>query len=225
LFAKVEDLNAKLKQFSEWVLGEEVVKKGLEKPETLELQPAHKVLAFVDIRGFTLFSENHDPKTVAEVITNLYELCERSAEEFAGQLFEVKGDEIFLLFDDLEKALSALLLAREAVGVYLAPHGLAVGMGVNEGEVLIGMLGTKKHKSYRVVGSAINIAKGLERQAKNNEIFVPKEIFLKARENFNFRFVGPLKVKGNVVETYLLLSSHSENRHIDTPAGVPRCQI
>lgn len=212
LFAKVEDLNAKLKQLSEWTLGKEVVKKGLEKPESLALKPAHKVLAFIDIRGFALFSENHDPQTVAEVITNLYELCERSAEQFGGQLFEVKGDEIFLIFDDLDGALSALLMAREGVGVYLAPHGLAVGMGVNEGEVLIGMLGTKKHKSYRVVGSAINIAKGLERLAKNNEIYVPKEVYLKARETFDFRFVGSLKVKGKLIETYLLLSSRSERK-------------
>lgn len=205
LFAKVEDLNANLKQFSEWVVGEEVVKKGLEKPESLTLKPAHKVLAFIDIRGFTIFSENHDAKMVAEVITNLYELCERSAEKFGGQMFEVKGDEIFLIFDDLEKALSSLLMAREAVAGYLAPRGLAVGMGVNEGEVLIGMLGTKKHKSYRVVGSAINIAKGLERLAKNNEIFVPKEVYLKARDKFEFRYLGPLKIKGRMTEAYCLL--------------------
>lgn len=212
LFAKVEALNSKLKQFSEWTLGEDVLKKGLEKPGALELHPAHKVLAFIDIRGFTIFSENHDSKVVAEVITNLYELCERSAEKFGGQLFEVKGDEIFLIFDNLEKSLQALLMAREAVGTYLAPHGLAVGMGVNEGEVLIGMLGTKKHKSYRVVGSVINIAKGLERLAKNNEIYVPKEIYLKARETFDFRFVGSLKVKGKLIDTYLLLSSRAESK-------------
>ncbi|MDP2874456.1 MAG: adenylate/guanylate cyclase domain-containing protein [bacterium] len=208
LFAKVEALSAKLKQFSEWTLGKEVVKKGLKTPEALELRPARKVMAFMDIRGFTLFSENHDSKMVAEVITNLYELCERSAEKFGGQLFEVKGDEIFLIFDNLEKALSALLVAREAVAGYLAPHGLAVGIGINEGEVLIGMLGTKKHKSYRVVGSAINIAKGLERLAKNNEIFVPKDLYLKTRKKFDYRYLGPLEIKGKVVDAYCLISSH-----------------
>jgi|GEM_PF-3669673 len=210
LFAKVEDLNARLRQFSEQAWGKEVVEQGLKKPKSLELKEVHKVVAFVDIRGFTSFTETHPPEQVAETIRTMYELCERATEHYGGQLNEVKGDEVLLLFDELDPALRSLLEIQEVVGKYLASVKLSVGIGVNEGEVLLGVFGTQKRKNYRLVGSLVNTVKGLERLAKNNEIFVPKEVYLKARDKFRFRLVGPLKVKGKVVETYCLLSSCSQ---------------
>lgn len=205
LFEEVRELNAKLREFSQWSLGKEVLEKGLKHPLSLELKPANKVLAFIDIRGFTQFTDRHTPKEIAEVITTVYELCEKSVLKTGGRLQETKGDEVFLIFDHLLVALKTILEIRTLVGEYLSRYGLSVGIGVSQGEVLVGLLGTTQKKDYRLVGSPINIAKGLERLAKNNEIYVTREIYLETRDKFVFRYVGTLDIKGKKVKGYRLL--------------------
>ena len=140
-------------------------------------------LMFVDLRGFTSFSERLSPERVIEVV-NVYlgEMSEAILDN-SGTLIAYMGDGIMALFgapiEDERHADRALAAAREMTGPRLERFnewlrdeglggGLRMGIGLNTGKVMVGNVGSFQRLEYTAIGDTTNTASRLEGLTKNS---------------------------------------------------------
>ncbi len=160
-------------------------------------------LLFSDIRGFTSFSEGRDSD---EVVSNLNEVLNTQSEiiqEHNGDIDKYVGDEVVALFLG-ENASGHACRAAVDIQRHFAElpedafKGLRVGIGINLGEVILGMIGSERRADYTVIGDAVNTAARLCNAAKRGEILVSRPTRDGAAEIEDLTFDGPYKlsVKG-----------------------------
>lgn len=130
---------------------------------------------FTDIKGFTTFAHTRPPEEILGLLQRFHGLIE--AEVFAreGTLEKYIGDAVMAVFgapvardDDADRALACALawLDRvEAWNITRAREGaspIAIGVGLDYGEVVSGVIGEDRNMSFAVVGAAVNVASRLE---------------------------------------------------------------
>ncbi|HEY4951972.1 MAG TPA: adenylate/guanylate cyclase domain-containing protein, partial [Verrucomicrobiae bacterium] len=91
---------------------------------------------------------------------------------------------------------------------------LAIGIGINHGEVIVGNIGHPQRMEFTVLGDGVNLAARLESATKqfHEDILVGEQVEKLTREQFIYRPVDLLTVKGKTkpVEVFALLSDHSQ---------------
>ncbi|MCC6830276.1 MAG: adenylate/guanylate cyclase domain-containing protein [Thermoleophilia bacterium] len=130
---------------------------------------------FADLAGFTAFSEQHDPREVSEMLNAYFAVAIPSVmDRYGGEVDRIIGDELFVVFNRRgdrpeharDGALAALALQRETGRVADGHPGWPrFRVGVNTGEVLLTVLGTRGGRTHTAVGDAINVAARLQAQA------------------------------------------------------------
>jgi class 3 adenylate cyclase len=146
-------------------------------------------ILFADIREFTPLSQQLEPEEILELLNEFFETASAVIEEFGGVIDKYIGDEIMSLFgaplargDDAKRALQAAIALRDAVKKLNHKResngkaALSVGIGLASGEVVAGLIGSKKRLSYSVIGPAVNLAARLCGAAGGLEILVSDEI-------------------------------------------------
>ena len=147
---------------------------------------------FSDIRGFTSMSETMSPDEIATLLTEYFTEMVEIIFEHGGTLDKFIGDAIMALWgapiahpDDADRAMHAAqaqLAALATMNAHWRAAGrpeLAIGMGMNFGEVFAGNIGSDRRLEYTVIGDAVNIAARLCSSAGPNEILV-SDAFLHA---------------------------------------------
>ena len=139
---------------------------------------------FCDLRGFTTFSERHDPELVVEIVNRyLSEMTEAILDE-GGTLVSYMGDGIMALFgapieqpDHADRAVRAarVMLAERLprFNDWLAERGIEhrfrMGIGLNSGPVMSGNVGSEQRLEYTAIGDTTNTAARLEGMTKGTE--------------------------------------------------------
>ena len=138
---------------------------------------------FSDVRGFTTFSESRPPEQVVEVLNRYLSEMTGAILDNGGTLVAYLGDGIMALFgaplDQPDHADRALAAAREMVGPRLEAfnawgreHGLddafRMGIGLNTGPVMCGMIGSERRLDYNAIGDTCNTASRLEGMTKDS---------------------------------------------------------
>ena len=93
----------------------------------LDVPPA---VAFVDLTGFTRFTEEHGDEVAAGVALRLGEVTAESVAPFGGRVVKLLGDGVLIRFDDANAAVEAtltLLVALPAAGLPSGHAGVAAG--------------------------------------------------------------------------------------------------
>jgi len=181
---------------------------------------------FADLSGFTAL--NDSAKTPAEVervvrlINELLKELSQAIYEYDGYIDKYIGDEIMALFgapvaheNDPELALRAALAMMERLAKFNAnppyplPQPLGIHMGINTGNVIAGMVGTDRKRSYTVMGDVVNVAARLEGASSRGQIFVNEDTYNLTNRLFVFEEKNPIKVKGKPepLKVYQLLSA------------------
>ena len=130
-----------------------------------------------DIRGFTKLSSTLTPVEVIAML-NLYIRVQADIIVAAGgSVDKFMGDAVLAVFEGPErskKALGAALAIQAAVadmnerGVFARPIG--IGIGLSEGEVVMGNMGSDQRMEYTVIGSVVNLAARLCTAAHAGEV-------------------------------------------------------
>ncbi|MBV6394900.1 MAG: hypothetical protein HFACDABA_00470 [Anaerolineales bacterium] len=186
---------------------------------------ANLSILFSDIRGFTTLSEKLAPEEVVAVLNPYLEVMTRVIYKHGGTVDKYEGDAIVAFFGepvayedhalravraavDMRKALVELKARWEKEG-YPRP-GLEMGVGINTGEVFVGMLGSAQRINYTVIGDTANLAARIQDLTKTYvwPILVSESTYQAIKEEFHAEFADSAIVKGKTaaVNLYKIIS-------------------
>jgi len=152
-------------------------------------------ILFLDVRGFTAFSNERAPEVVVGVLNRLLEAAVEAIAEEHGTVNKYLGDGLLAIFGApivLENPCAAAVNAAfeiakrvRALNHLFAATGMPamkIGIGIHAGEVVVGSIGSPKHKlEYTVIGDAVNVASRIEQLNKplGTELLVSEEVWSK----------------------------------------------
>jgi class 3 adenylate cyclase len=146
-------------------------------------------IVFADLVGSTELGAAQDPERTRALLDRFYDAMAEEVEAAGGTVEKFAGDAVMAVFgaptaheDDAERALHAALAMRRRLEE-LFGDALAVRIGVNTGEVVVGRA---REGSSFVTGDAVNVAARLEQGAAPGEILVGERTVSAARGAFEF---------------------------------------
>ena len=165
-------------------------------------------MLFVDIRGFTAFSEANPPEKVVEIVNRYLELTSTSIHNNGGTIDKYIGDATMAVFNapnNLENhqlcAVKAAWAMKEGSGELreqiLNEYGvdLQFGIGINCGLAVVGNMGSHIRMDYTVIGDAVNTASRLEAGAQKGQIIISEAVYKHVRDTVDVTDLGILTVK------------------------------
>jgi adenylate cyclase len=165
-------------------------------------------VVFVDLRGFTGFTETAEPEEVMGVLREYHAELGRAIMEYDGTIEHFAGDGVMILFNaplpvehhELQ-AIRMALRMREAIAALAQgwkKHGYALGFGVGiaGGYATIGTIGFEGRFDYGAIGTVTNLAARLCGEAGDGQILIAPRIFSKTETQIESAPVGELSLKG-----------------------------
>ena len=172
----------------------------------------HAVVMFADIRSFTRFTRLVEPNEVIERLNKFFTKMTEVVYRYEGTIFELTGDEILVAFnapfDQLDAANRAVETAVAMQKRFNALRmdlfeelrtGFGMGIGIDEGNVIVGNVGAETRMTFRMVGDAVNTAHRLVDIAVDGQIVVSEGIYQNLQlESSELLQAHPLKSMGAV---------------------------
>lgn len=168
----VRALATRLRQYSEWSLGRGILDRAMADERTLALQRVERAILFMDIRGFTAWSEQQAPETVVGMLNGYYRVAEEALGEIRPIKLKYTADEVMAVFEDAADAVNAGRRMLASAHALLAESHLTAGAGVHCGQVVEGVLGGEGAKAYDFIGDTVNTAQRLCDAAAAGELLV-----------------------------------------------------
>ena len=168
---------AQLRLYSEWLLGKELLDKAVDDTKALSLSRRQRAVLFMDVRGFTAWSEQQTPEQVVEMLNACFAAAEPVLDRYGAIKVKHTGDEIMAVFSDPSSAFWAGRGLRIELEQILSPYGLNAGAGIHYGELVEGLIGGQKLRSYDIIGDTVNTAKRLCDNAEGGELLVSAPVF------------------------------------------------
>lgn len=181
---------------------------------------ANLSIIFSDIRGFTTLSEKLTPEEVVDLLNPYLEVMTGVIYKHGGTVDKYEGDAIIAFFGepvayedhalravraavDMRKALVELKARWEKEG-HPRP-GLEMGVGINSGEVFVGMLGSAQRINYTVIGDTANLAARIQDLTKTYvwPILISESTYQAVKDEFEAEFADSVVVKGKTAAVNL----------------------
>jgi adenylate cyclase len=194
-------------------MSETVISHLLEHPEKLQLGGERRrvTLFFSDLAGFTTISERLSAETVVSLLNDYLSAMTEIILDEAGTVDKFEGDAIMAFWgapldqaDQAARACRAALrqqaalkeLNRQFAGLNLPP--LAMRIGLNTGDAIVGNLGSAKRFDYTVIGDTVNLASRLEGVNKfyGSHIMASEATAAECTGTVEFRELDLVAVKG-----------------------------
>lgn len=165
----IAQLLNQLKDLSRWGFGSRVVQAVLRDSGTQAASRIERAIGFIDVRGFTAWSERHPPEQVIELLNRFYAAVLQAS---AGKMIKSKmsGDEVLLVLEANDRALPVMQAALKAAIQALQPVQLSAGAGLWVGPVVEGFFGAHEAPVHDVIGDTVNTAKRLCDHAASGEL-------------------------------------------------------
>ncbi len=203
-------VNVRLRRF----LAPEVADAVSEQTTLLEPHRADIAALFVDLRGFTLFTNAVAAERVMAVLDQYYEAVGTILETHRATIGGFDGDGVFAYLGDPVPNPNAAFDAIE-LGRVIAKRldvltdawsddevGVGYGIGIAYGEATLGVVGFARRSDYTPVGAVVNMAARLCAEAKHGEILID-DALRKAADLRDLPRRGDVDLKGfGVTETY-----------------------
>ncbi len=184
-----------------------VVDQVLDNPDTLQLGGKRQevTVMFVDLRGYTAYSENLPPEQVVEMLNDYLSLAANVILSYGGMLDKYMGDGLMALFNaphpqpnHVQQAIEAALTLHQATHQLASGRSeeLAFSIGVSVGEAVVGYIGTDVAMNYTAIGDVVNVTKRLQEAAKGGQTIVDETIVKRLDGTAQATALGELKLKG-----------------------------
>jgi adenylate cyclase len=186
-------------------------------------------ILFSDIVGFTSLTENADPEALVAQLNEYLSRMTAAVFENGGTLDKFIGDAVMAVWGNVRsqgKAQDSKCAARAALAMRrelkilndkwfaqgIAPF--AIGIGINQGDVLGGNIGSQEKADPTVIGDSVNLASRLESLTRTyaTDILVGPTATEFLRDEFHVRSVARVQVKGKTepVEIATLIGARDD---------------
>jgi adenylate cyclase len=194
-----------------------LVKEILENPDsyysTLRGVRVPATILFSDLIGFTTLSEKADPEALVSQLNEYLSRMTSVVFRNGGTLDKFIGDAIMAVWgnvrscgmaqDTKDCVRAALAMRRELRQLNQrwrdeGRMGLGMGIGINQGEVIVGNIGSHERMDPTVIGDSVNLASRLEGLTRiyGVDILVGASAAELARDEVHIRSVARVQVKG-----------------------------
>ena len=165
-------------------------------------------VVFLDLRGFTSFSDSAEPEDVVGLLRSYYAEMAKLIFKFEGTLERFAGDGIMVFFNDpipfddhTEKAVRMALEMRERAkelrkGWLKNGYDLDLGVGLAAGFATLGNIGFEGRMDYGAVGNVTNLASRLCAEAKGGQILTNQQTLCKIENMVETDDLGEMQLKG-----------------------------
>jgi class 3 adenylate cyclase len=202
--AQLERLS-RMKRFFSRAVAEAIVAGG---EELLEPHRREITAVFLDLRGFTAFTDRADPDEVVVLLREYHATLGRMVDEFGGTLEHFAGDGVMIFFNDpievdkpAERAIRMALALQRAFNPIAEAwarlgHEVGLGIGIAQGDATLGVIGFEQRWEYAAIGNVPNLAARLCGSAHAGEIIVDGQTEQDIVGIADTEFVGALTLRG-----------------------------
>jgi class 3 adenylate cyclase len=165
-------------------------------------------IVFLDLRGFTAFSDNAEPEEVMDFLRDYHTEMGRLVFKYEGTLERFMGDGIVVIFNDpiqcadhAQKAVEMALEMRDRVKELRTSwlkkgFDLDLGVGFAAGYATLGTVGFEGRMDYGTVGNLPNLAARLCAEAKGGQILTDQKTISKIDDRFDAEPLPEFQLKG-----------------------------
>lgn len=180
-------------------------------------------ILFADVVDFTPLASQLPPQALLELLNQIFSEFDQLADRYGLEKIKTIGDAYMVAgglpvpTDEHAAAIADMALAMIEVIQKLNPfsiqiddqhhltHPLRLRIGINTGEAIAGVIGTKKF-IYDLWGDAVNVASRMEAAGQPNLIQVTEATYECLKDRYIFEKRGMISVKGKgAMTTYWLL--------------------
>jgi class 3 adenylate cyclase len=197
---------SQLKRFFAPSVAEAIVTTG----EQSMLTPHRREICYVflDLRGFTAFTDTAEPEEVQSVLRDYHAAMGSLVTAHEGTLDRFAGDGILAFFNDPlpipdpGRRAATMALAMQARFADIKArwqklgYDLDLGIGIASGYATVGAFGFEGRWDYTAIGSVVNLADRLCREAKPGQVLIDRRTRAALDDAFAVEAVGPLTLKG-----------------------------
>lgn len=189
-----------------------VVDKLLSQKKELDSEISDVCIMFLDIRGFTTFSENRKPEEIVDFLNVLFDFMIEIVNNNNGIINKFLGDGFMAIFgapiSDGRGAQNAVKAAQEIIARVEAESEagnipkVGVGIGLHAGQAVTGSIGSRLRKEYTVIGDVVNVAARIEQLNKqfSAKLLVSEEVWQSVSDRVEkVDCLGEVPVKGRDV--------------------------
>ena len=172
------------------------------------------VILFADLRNNTEIIVNLPAEKALELLNEIFEMMTQVVYRYEGTILDLIGDELEVGFnipdDQPDAAQRALQTAVEMQRRFdeMRPRlfeksgaHIGLGVGIDQGEAIIGNVGSHKRMNLALVGKAVNMAHRMVDMAADGQIVVSADFYRvveqeSKRQNIEFNSIGDVRIKG-----------------------------
>lgn len=217
-FEIISERNKIVNMFGQQV-SKEIVDELLSQKEITESKRKFVCIMFLDIRGFTPFSEKREPEEIIKYQNDVFGFMIEIITKNYGIINQFLGDGYMATFGAPvsrgNDCLNAIKAAQEIIktvneknksGEITETH---IGIGLHAGYVVAGNVGTSIRKQYSITGNTVIMASRVEQLNKiyNSQLLISEEVLNEIDKSaIEYEFIGPVQVKGreNPINIYKL---------------------
>lgn len=135
------------------------------------------------------------------MLNNLLSFQAEIVQELGGDVDKFVGDELVAVFQGPKKeqlAVQAAIRIQEQLPKMLGKgqDNLAVGIGINSGEVVMGAMGSENRMDYTVLGTTVNLGARLCSAAIKHQILISETVYLHLERKIKAQKLESITVKG-----------------------------
>jgi adenylate cyclase len=193
----------------------------------VEAEEREVTILFTDIAGYTSISDGMNPKELAGLLNNYFEVLVQPVTAQGGTVDKFIGDALMAFWnapdeqdDHADFAINAALEIQKVTHEFnneRAAKGqkpLITRIGLHTGRVLVGNIGASERMNYTIVGDAVNTASRLEALGKEigETLCISSDTRDAARMDYAWCEVHRVILKGRSQETLVYTISQPEFR-------------
>ncbi|MBK7017487.1 MAG: response regulator [Sulfuritalea sp.] len=166
------------------------------------------VVVFIDLRGYTSFTEAYGADEVMHVLGEFHTAMGALIMAYGATLERFAGDGMMIFFNDpLEMDDPAGSAVRMALAMQqrfaelqalwqTRGYTLSMGIGIAQGVATIGAIGFEGRRDYGAIGSVTNLAARLCGEARGGQILISRQAANDAATSVPMHALGEISLKG-----------------------------
>ncbi len=219
----IANLHAQVDRLFHQYLSPDVAAALLAEPDRAELggELVEVSVLFVDLQGFTAYSEHTAPATVLGLLNEYFEAIVPIVFAEGGTIVQFAGDALMAIFNAPVRQLDhAIHAARAALATQAAVSRIAADdqrrprfrAGVNTGPAVVGNVGGDQMRNFTAIGDTTNVAARLQTFAQPGQVVIGEATYIQLGSIARVHPLGipALKGKSDSIAAYELIGLDPE---------------